>query len=271
MVMISGGFRVNRPYGRRQRRPRPILNRTRSFLLIAISVTALCTGAAALTAWTRNAPLFDLDAIDIGGADRLIDQEALQMISMEKGVNIFTIDLKAIQHNIERDPRIRKVTIRRRLPSTIAVTIREREPVMLIGGDALFALDETGMVMPVDGSGRPLDIPVLTGLSFPVDYGDGGDHLGIQKGLEIKRVIGQEAPVLWDAVSEINLLQPESPCLYLVPGGTEIRLGGGDLHTQIQRLWIVLQDLAARDMTVSTIDARFKDQLVCRSAERGWD
>lgn len=252
------------------RRPRTILRRARIVLLIAISSVALGTGTAALTVWTRHASLFELDAIDIGGVCRLSDQKARELIRVEKGVNIFTVDLKAIENAMERDPRIRKVTISRRLPSTIAVTIREREPVMLIGGERLLALDEMGMVMPIDGASLPLDIPVLTGVNPPVGPGDGAHHLCIQKGLEIRRAIGQEASTLWDAVSEINLSQPESPCLYLAPNGTEVRLGGGDLRTQIQRLWIALRDLAALDAVVSTMDLRFKDQLICRSAGKGW-
>jgi cell division protein FtsQ len=248
-----------------------MLKRTWSFLMVAVVVPALCTGTVALRAWTRNAPLFQLDAVDIEGADHLIDLKALELIPVEKGINIFAVDLKAIENIMEQDPRIREVSIRRRLPSTIAVAIQEREPVMLIGGDRLLALDEEGMVMPIDETMRPLDIPILTGVNLPVDPGDGGHHLCIQKCLEIKRIIEQEAPVLWDAVSEINLTQPESPRLYLVPGGTEVWLGGGDLRTQVQRLWFVLRDLTAKGIAVSTMDARFKEQVVCRSAEKGWD
>ena len=268
--MKIGERYARKPYRTRDHRPRPILRKARIVLLMAISSAVLGTGTAALTAWTRHASLFELDAIDIGGACRLSDQKARELISVQKGVNIFTVDLEAIENAMERDPRIREVTISRRLPSTIAVTIREREPVMLIGGERLLALDEMGMVMPIDGTSLPLDIPVLTGVNPPVDPGDGAHHLCIQKGLEIRRAIGQEAVTLWDAVSEINLSQPESPCLYLSPNGTEVRLGGGDLHTQIQRLWIALRDLAAQEAVVNTLDLRFKDQLICRLAGKGW-
>jgi len=252
-------------------RPRSLLSRIRTVLAITMIISALATGTVALTAWTRHADLFELETIEFGGASHLSDQKALKLISVEKGVNIFAVDLKAIEHDMERDPRIQKVTIRRRLPSTIAVAIKEREPVMLIGGQQLLALDEEGMVMPVEGTDLSLDIPVLTGLQPPLEPGSGTHHLGVQKSLQIRQAIKRQAPVLWDAISEINLSQPESPRLYLVPGGTEVRLGGDDLGTQIQRLWIALRDLAARGSVVYSLDLRFKDQLVCRSTGTGWD
>jgi len=251
------------------RRSRSVMARIRTLLVVTVLLSALATGTVALTAWTRSAALFELDAIEFGGASHLSDQKALELISAQKGVNIFAIDLKAIEHDMEQDPRIQEVTIRRRLPSTIAVAITEREPVMLLGGPQLLALDDEGMVMPVGGAGLPLDIPVLTGVHPPLEPGSASHHLGIQKGLEIKRAVERVAPVLWDAISEINLSHPESPRLYLAPGGTEVRLGGGDLDTQIQRLWIVLRDLVAKEIIVRTLDLRFKDQLVCRSTGKG--
>ncbi len=252
-------------------RPRSIMRRVRTILVITLVISALGTGTVALTAWTRSADMFDLEAIEFGGACRLSDQKALELISVEKGVNIFTIDLKAIEREMERDPRIQEVSISRRLPSTITVAIREREPVMLIGGERLLALDEEGMVMPVDGITLPLDIPILTGVRPPLEPGSGAHHLVIQKGLEIRKAVRKQAPVLWDAISEINLGQPESPRLYLAPNGSEVRLGSGDFGTQVQRLWIVLRDLAAKGVDVQTLDLRFRNQLVCRSTGKGWD
>jgi hypothetical protein len=65
--------------------------------------------------------------------------------------------------------------------------------------------------------------------------------------------------------------QPEAPRFYLIHGGTQAQLGRGDIRTQIRRLWFVLSDLAAKKMAVSSLDMRFRDQLICRSAGSGWD
>jgi cell division protein FtsQ len=226
----------------------------------------LFTGTVGLTAWTRTAPLFQLSAVDVGGNRSLTSQKALDMVSVEKGTNIFSIDLKAIELSMEQHPRIREVNIRRRLPSTLRVDIEEREPVLFVSADFLLGLDEEGMVMALE-SGEVLgDIPILTGVTPPVAPGYGGDRIRIQKGLEIRRAIARQAPALWDIISEINVIRPETPLLFLSPGGSQVALGRGDLDTQVQRLWIVLSDLAARETIVKKLDLRFKDQVICQTA-----
>jgi cell division protein FtsQ len=237
----------------------------RVLLAICLAVV-LCSGAAGLTAWTRTASLFQLSTIHVGGNRSLSSQRALEMVPVEKGVNIFAVDLKAIEMSLEQDPRIRNVIIRRRLPSTIAITIREREPVMFISANVLLGLDEEGMVMPLEKGEEFQDIPVLTGVIPAVEPGCGGAHLCIQKGLEIRRAIAHQAPALWDLISEINVAQPEAPLLYLTQGGAQVQLGRDDLYTQVRRLWIVLNDLAAKGVAINRLDLRFKDQLVCQPA-----
>jgi len=240
--------------------------RTRKILFAAAIALTICSAGAGLTAWTRTAPLFQLANIDVDGNRALSSQRALEMAPVEKGTNIFAVDLNAIETAIESDPRVEEVSIRRLLPSTIIITIREREPIMFVSGDELHGLDEQGLVIPLEKGEELRDVPVLTGILPQVQPGQGSDLLGIQSALAIREAILQLAPSLWDKLSEINMIQPEAPVLYLVGDGAQVRLAPGDMRTQIQRLWIVLSDLAAHGIAVKNLDLRFKDQLVCQPA-----
>lgn len=231
------------------------------FILLGLSI---CAVAAGLTAWTRTAPLFKLSTIDVGGNCLVPLQLALEMAPVEKGTNIFAVDLKAMEKAMEQDPRIQEVIIRRELPSKIVITIREREPVMLLSAGQLYGVDEEGMVIPMDQGEGQKDIPVLTGIFPEIQPGAGFAHPGIQRGLEIRQALFQVSPSLLDEVSEINVAQPDAPLLYLVQGGAQVRLGSGDLHVKLRRLWIVLGDLATKGISVKSLDLRFKDQLVCQ-------
>jgi cell division protein FtsQ len=238
--------------------------RSKRIVSVVLAGLIIATGAAGLTAWTRTTPLFQLSGIDVGGNRAITSQLALQMVPIDEGTNIFAIDLEAMEEVLERDPRIRNVTIRRHLPSRIVITIQEREPVLLLSADQLYGVDEENMVIPL-GLEEDLNIPVLTGIFPEIQPGPGSHYLGIRKGLEIRQTVLGVAPSLLDKISEINVTHPEAVVLYLVQGGTQVRLGPGDLRTQLRRLWIVLSDLAAKGMSVECLDLRFKDQIVCQT------
>jgi len=191
-------------------------------------------------------------------------RRALQMVPVEEGTNIFAIDLEAMEKALEQDPSIRDVTIRRQLPSRIVITIEEREPVMLLIADQLYGVDQEGVVIPLGDEGFLRDLPVLTGIFPEIQPGSGAEYLGIHRGLEIRRAIAEVTPSLIDKVSEINVDHPETALLYLVQSGTQVKLGSRDLNTQLQRLWVVLSDLAARGISAESLDLRFKDQVVCQ-------
>jgi cell division protein FtsQ len=247
-------------------RPANCWHRGKKILLVVLLGLSVSTGAAGLASWTRTAPLFELSAIDVGGNRFVSSQIALEMIPVEKGTNIFAVDLEAIERAMERDPRIREATIRRQLPSKIVITIREREPVMLLSADELYGVDQEGTVIPLEKGQELEDIPVLTGIFPEVQPGAGYEHLGIRRGLEIRQAILQVAPSLLDKISEINVARPEVPLLYLVQGGAQVRMGSGDLHAKFRRLWTVLGDLSAKGISVKSLDLRFKDQIICQPA-----
>ncbi len=237
----------------------------KSMLLCFLALT-ISTAAAGLAAWTRTAPLFNLAIIDVEGHGLSASPLVLEMLPVEKGTNIFSVDLEAIKRAVEQDPRIREAIIRRQLPCRISITVRKREPVLLLSAQQLFGVDGEGMVIPLDQGDKLADIPVLTGILPDVQPGAGHGHLGIQRGLEIRQIICQEAPSLLDKISEINVSKPETPVLYLVHGGIRVDLGTGDMPIKFRRLWSVLRDLSAKGIDVKSIDLRFQDQIVCQPA-----
>jgi cell division protein FtsQ len=235
------------------------------FLVLTLGLS-ISSGAAGLAAWTRTAPLFKLSTIDVGGNRLIPSRLALEMVPVRRGTNIFAVDLDAIERALKQDPRIREVTIRRELPSKIIITIREREPIMLLSANQLYGVDQEGTVIPLSQEAGLQDLPVLTGVFPEVQPGAGYEYLGVQKGLEIRQAIAQVAPSLLDKVSEINVARPEAPIIYFVRGAGMVRLGCGDLRVKLRRLWAVLGDLATKGIKVKSLDLRFKNQVICQPA-----
>ena len=246
------------------RRPDGFWRRGQKALLIVLLGLSLSSGAAGLAAWTKTASIFQLSAIDVGGNQLVSSKIAMEMIPVDKGTNIFAVDLEAIERAMEQDLRIREVIIRRQLPSKIIITIQEREPVMLLSAAELYGVDQEGTVIPLESGQWSGDIPVLTGIFPEVQPGEGCEHPGVRRGLEIRRTILQVAPSLLDKISEIDVTHPEAPLLYLIQGGAQVKMGSGDLHSKFQRLWTVLGDLSITGISVKSLDLRFEDQIICQ-------
>ncbi|MDT8340497.1 MAG: FtsQ-type POTRA domain-containing protein [Longimicrobiales bacterium] len=65
------------------------------------------------------------------------------------------------EERLARHPLVVRAEIRRRFPSTLVVSVEEREPVGLVPAPTLVAVDAGGQRLPLDPTRFPLDYPVL--------------------------------------------------------------------------------------------------------------
>ena len=83
-------------------------------------------------------------------------------LSLHDALPIF--DLLDIQKAIEVHPYIETALISRRFPSTLRIDIVERVPVAFLNGTHLFAVDETGFLLPRLKSVALHGLPIITGI-----------------------------------------------------------------------------------------------------------
>ena len=84
--------------------------------------------------------------------------------------------------------------------------------------------------------------------------------------LAVKRLISPRT-VFVSEISEVDVSRPEGPVLYMV-NGVEVRLGREDWGSRLGRLQRVVAQLRATNQSVTSIDLRFRDQVVLRTAAR---
>ena len=153
------------------------------------------------------------------------------------------------------------VRIRRKLPGTVEITVTEVEPVALVAGPELRAVDATGWVVPLDPAGTPLDLPVLTGVEAR-----GGTLVpaeGAKQALDALQAIRRDAPELAGRISQIE----RAPGLLRVvfrDEAAEALLPVDASELQLRQLRLAYADLVSRGelSNVRRIDLRFRDQVV---------
>jgi cell division septal protein FtsQ len=89
----------------------------------------------------------------------------------------------------------------------------------------------------------------------------------VAAGVALIRTLMRAQSSLLREISEVDVSRPEGPVLYMLDG-VEVRLGREDWDDRLGRLGGVLAQLRASGQRATSIDLRFRDQVVLRTAAR---
>src|SRR4051812_47650574 len=126
------------------------------FLVAVIMAAAWGTREAA-----RRMAFFRIRAIEVRGARYLQPNEIVQRLKVDTLASLWD-DLAPYKARVRDHPQVSDVTISRRMPGTLVVTIKENLPVALIQTPTgLLPYDSMGKQLPIDPSRTNLDLPIV--------------------------------------------------------------------------------------------------------------
>ncbi len=115
----------NRKSGRRNRRVRW------PYILVGCIAAVIVIIAIALIVISRTSVL-EIKDIEIEGNDHLTLEEVSALVTVPQGTNMLDVDEEGIKTSLKRDAWIQDVTVTRKLPSTLSITITERQIVAVV-------------------------------------------------------------------------------------------------------------------------------------------
>jgi cell division septal protein FtsQ len=238
-------------------------------LALLLLVGATWKGAVLGTAWAARSPRFAVTAVEVAGHSRLRREEIVAAADIAPGANLVTLDQRAVVARLEALPLVRHAEVIRTLPGRVTLVVDERRPFALANTGALHWIDEEGVDLGIESHAVALGIPMLSGLR-PDDLGArgrpaAGERIGV--GLSLVRLLLRGWPSLLDQISEIDLSRPEGPVLYTLDG-IEVRLGKEEWDARLGRLQGVLAQLASTGVVPTSVDLRFRGQVVLRTPPR---
>jgi cell division protein FtsQ len=139
-------------------------------VLRTIAGVALVLGISGTVAWgarkyVKSSPRFAVSEIHVsGGRLRTADQIA-EAAGLEKGQNVFAIDLDAAKHKLLEDPWIHEAQLARRLPGAVYVNVTEREAGALVALGDTYLVARDGEIFKRLEPGDPIELPIVTGIS----------------------------------------------------------------------------------------------------------
>lgn len=164
-------------------------------------------------------------------------------------------DLDEMERRIMGHVQIRDVMVRRRLPSTIVVTVDENEPVALVADSAaLRAYDGAGRRLPIDPSVTPVDAPVIWERDTTL--------------LRLLADLRVRVPRLYARLSDARRLgdgggERRDELLFHF-AGLRVRCMVDVTPERLAEIFPVEADLARRGARAAELDLRFRDQVIAR-------
>lgn len=231
-----------------------MIRRRRKFGRLFRGIIFLVVSAAVL-AFFVYVPFFTLNEIKLDGAKYLTEEDILRIGNIYMGEPLFKLETNVVQSRLSKDLRIEEVSVRRRLPHTLEIKIKERRPLATITCDyGYLDLDRNGMIIDSYKTIKTMQIPMITGATVRDLYiGDTVDDELVKKILDFLQRLNEDTLNL---LSEIAIVEADYIVMYTATErAVQIRIGKLERLDEKARLTEdFMRDLATNPHPVEYVD-----------------
>ena len=235
---------------KRRRRRRNLGRLFRGLVFLVVS--------AAVLGFFVYVPFFTLSEIKLVGAKYLTQEDIMKIGDIYPGEPLFQLETDVVQSRLSKDLRIEEVSVRRHLPHTLEVKIKERRPLATIVCDyGYLDLDRNGTIIDSYKSLKTMQIPMITGASVRDLYiGDAVDDEIVKKILDFLQRLNEDT---LNHLSEIAIVEADYIVMYsATERPVQIRIGKLERLDEKARLTEdFLRDLETNPHPVEYVDFNY--------------
>ncbi len=245
-------------------------------LRLTFRIGAFVLGMALLLSlfvYAYNSDRFALQNVTIYGCKRLEARQLEAVIRKNCPSNTLRIDLRRLRTLLEKQPWVKRVELRRVLPSDLVVYVEERIPSVIVEmrGQLMVTDDEGVLLDKYDTRREKLDVPVFKGVlgADPAGYRlyQEENAARVLLGLKLVSELGAGSPDYPKHLSEVDLSDKSNVKVTLVDDTAEIFLGDRDFLKRFQALMSNMteyQELKSQYSEIPVVDLRFDGNIVYR-------
>ena len=234
-----------------------VIRRRRRFGRLFRGIIFLVVSAAVLGVFVY-VPFFTLNEIKLVGAKYLTQEDIMKIADIYMGEQLFRLETDVVQSRLSKDLRIEEVTVRRHLPHTLEVIIKERRPLATIVCDyGYLDLDRNGVIIDSYKNLKTMQIPMINGASVRDMYiGDAVEDEHVKKILDFLQRINEET---LNHLSEIAIVEEDYIVMYTdTARPVQIRIGKLERLDEKARLTEdFLRDLETNPHPVEYVDFNY--------------
>jgi len=223
-------------------------------------------GVLVAMAWSvvsgLTSPWLRVQDIRVTGTHRMSEGDVLGVLDELKGRHIFDVDLAEWQDRLHALPWVHDATLRRELPSTVAVRITERSPIAIARlGSTLYLVDSDGMIIDEYGPAyAAFNLPIVEGLLTPGSVALAIDAERLSLTGRVLSSFGTQ-PALARQVSQVDVSDAGNVVVWLNGDPTALYLGTDQFAARVQQYLDLGATVRERlSSGLEYVDLRFPDR-----------
>lgn len=216
-------------------------------------------------------PIFNLKNITVTGNSQISKEEIISLSGIQLEENIFRVsNLKTID-NIKQNAYMNEVTVSKKLPNTIEITVVERQPsYMLEYGNGYVYINNQGYMLEISSIKK--ELPIIMGTITSKENYKAGNRLDeedlIKLGTVIKIMNAAQNSEISHLITTIDIRESDNYILYLETEKKTVYLGDcSNLETRILFLAGILEKEKGIEgeifinMNLNTDNAYFRESV----------
>lgn len=258
-------IRFRRAYRKPSRRRRFVARRR---LLVRAFIVAVAIGLSVF--WSVSAlqqsPIFSVSTISVNGNRWISTGEILTLIDSLRGQNIFLADLEIQRSYLQASAWVKEVNLRRILPSTVIVSVTERQPLGVARhGGRLYLVDALGEVVDEYGPRfAEFDFPIIDGLFLGDVSEKNRAEIGrVKLATQLLRQVADREE-LAVRISQVDVENPRDAVVLLNGDPAFIHLGNERFVERLETYLDLASTLRAHVPKIDYVDLRFDRRVYVR-------
>lgn len=211
-----------------------------SMAFMAAVVLAVSVGLLAGYRWLTTVNYFALQQTVITGCSRLSEDHIRGVAGLTPGVNVLSLSMDRMRADLAREPWVDSVAVRRVLPGSIVVEVKEKSPSYLVQYQGtLYYADEVGRIIDKVEPGQFVSLPQIE------------VEAGMEKHLpllaDLRRAMAEhQVPFDFGQIAWLRLSWGRGLEIRLMDPGIVLCLGSQQWHRNLARMNLVWTDLRRR-------------------------
>jgi cell division protein FtsQ len=203
--------------------------------VLALVVIVMCAyGFFRFTKYMiTDSQMFLLKDIKVENNHYLDEQDIIRLAGIQMGVKLFQISKTAVIEKILENPYLEGVSVGRSIPSTLIISVQERQPVAYLVDQKIYMVDPEGKILLQKEGMQLQNLPLITGFTVNELL---KDRNPLFQALQLIEFITDVNPGIFQFISEIHLSKTGPAELFLIRGSARVELGKSKIYEKIYLL-----------------------------------